>query len=63
MSKAIWTHGSEQQSVAAKTLTDSGNIVKFLQEAAIMAQFKHPNILALNGVVTDGDPVCQYRLV
>ena len=24
--------------------------VKFLQEAAIMAQFKHPNVVALHGV-------------
>ena len=25
--------------------------VKFLQEAAVMAQFKHPNMVALHGVV------------
>ena len=43
--------------VAVKTLTDSANTVKFLQEAAIMAQFKHPNILTLHGVVTTTEPV------
>ena len=31
--------------------------VKFLQEAAIMGQFLHPNIVKLHGVVTVGQPV------
>ena len=31
--------------------------VRFLQEAAIMGQFKHPNIVRLHGVVTVGNPV------
>ena len=31
--------------------------VKFLQEAAIMAQFRHPNIVTLHGVVSDKEPV------
>ncbi len=31
--------------------------VKFLQEAAIMGQFKHPNVVKLYGVVTVGEPV------
>ena len=53
----MWIIGSEKQDVAVKTLTDSANTVKFLQEAAIMAQFKHPNILTLHGVVSVGDPV------
>ena len=46
--------------VALKTLkTDSieEDKVKFLQEAAIMAQFKHPNIVTLHGVVRDKQPV------
>ena len=30
--------------------------VKFLQEAAIMGQFKHPYILQIMGIIT-GDPV------
>ena len=46
--------------VAVKTLTDSANTVQFLQEAAIMAQFRHPNILTLHGVVSTGDPVNNY---
>ena len=31
--------------------------IKFLQEAAIMAQFRHPNVVSLYGVVSKGDPV------
>ena len=32
--------------------------VRFLQEAAIMGQFRHPNIVELLGVVTLRQPVC-----
>ena len=31
--------------------------IKFLQEAAINGQFRHPNIVQLMGVVTVGEPV------
>ena len=31
--------------------------VKFLQEAAINGQFRHPNVVKLMGVVTLGEPV------
>ncbi|CAI8022472.1 Ephrin type-A receptor 3 [Geodia barretti] len=56
VNKAVWTDGDEETvEVAVKTLTDSANTVKFLQEAAIMAQFKHPNILTLHGVVSAGE--------
>ena len=37
--------------------------VKFLQEAAIMGQFLHPNVVKLYGVVTVGEPVSQYYTV
>ena len=46
--------------VAIKTLKDSSDeqeMVKFLQEAAIMGQFHHPNIVKLYGMVTVGEPV------
>ena len=33
--------------------------VKFLQEAAINGQFRHPNVVQLMGVVTVGEPVSQ----
>ena len=48
--------------VALKTLKE-GSIdmdkVKFLQEAAIMAQFRHPNIVILYGVVSNKEPVSK----
>ena len=55
--KGVWRSGATVKEVAVKTLTDSANIVKFLQEAAIMAQFRHPNVVTLYGVVSRGKPV------
>ena len=46
--------------VAIKMLKDGASEedkVKFLQEAAIMGQFSHPNVVKMYGVVTIGDPV------
>ena len=46
--------------VAVKMLKEGAgdeDKVKFLQEAAIMGQFSHPNVVKLYGVVTDGEPV------
>ena len=37
--------------------SDENSRVKFLQEAAIMSQFRHPNVIKLYGVVTDADQV------
>ena len=59
----MWTSESGvKKDVAVKTLTDLANTVKFLQEAAIMAQFRHPNVIRLHGVVSHGIPVsiCWY---
>ncbi len=39
--------------VAVKTLNSDASMtdrIKFLQEAAIMGQFRHPNVVALYGV-------------
>lgn len=35
--------------------------VKFLQEAAIMGQFFHSNVVKLHGVVTVGEPVSDFQ--
>ena len=46
--------------MAIKTLKNSSveqEKVKFLQEAAIMGQFHHHNIVKLYGMVTVGEPV------
>ena len=40
-----------------KPLAPESERIKFLQEAAIMGQFLHPNVVKLHGVVTVGEPV------
>ncbi len=61
------SEGGEKIEVAVKTLKEGageGDKVKFLQEAAIMGQFSHPNVVKLYGVVTEGEPVslCRFLL-
>lgn len=44
--------------VAVKSLKNEAtdmDRIKFLQEAAIMGQFKHPNIIELHGLVNEGE--------
>ena len=46
--------------VAVKSVKSGSNEmekVKLLQEAAIMGQFSHPNVVRLIGIVTVGEPV------
>ena len=46
----------ENTEVAVKTLNDKTNEkdrLRFLQEAAIMCQFDHQNVIKLHGVVTE----------
>ena len=46
----------ENTEVAVKTLNDQSNEkdkLRFLQEAAIMCQFDHQNVIKLHGVVTE----------
>ena len=58
--KGIWKRNHKADfvlEVAAKTLKSGSrerDKVKFLQEAAIMAQFKHANVITLYGVVSTG---------
>ena len=52
--KGIW----KGSLVAVKSLrneTTDTNRLKFLQEAAIMGQFSHSNIIKLYGLVNEGD--------
>ncbi len=52
--------------VAVKTLKEGASEedkVKFLQEAAIMGQFSHPNVVKLYGVITEGEPVSVCLLL
>lgn len=58
--KAQWHFQGGKQDVAVKTMAESGHPgakVAFLQEAAIMGQFFHPNVVKMYGVVTKGKTV------
>ena len=58
--RGVWMFSGVTMDVAVKTLKPSApesEKVKFLQEAAIMGQFNHPNVVKLFGVVTVGEPV------
>ena len=59
MNKGLWQSPGGAIEVAVKTNQSEKEEerVKFLQEAAIMGQFRHPNVVKLMGVVTVGEPV------
>ena len=62
----MWNSPEGPVEVAIKTLKAEASEeerVKFLQEAAIMGQFHHPNIVKLHGVVTVGEPVRNLRVL
>ncbi len=62
VNKGVWQSPGGAMEVAIKTnqSKDEGDRIKFLQEAAIMGQFRHPNVVKLYGVVTVGEPVSQH---
>ena len=66
VNKGEWQCKEGPVEVAVKTLkkgSSEDDIVRFLQEAAIMGQFRHPNIVQLLGVVTLREPVSDlYQL-
>lgn len=57
MKKAYWSRkGKPTVEVAVKKLkphVKHQEKIKFLQEAAIMGQFNHINVIKLHGVITD----------
>ena len=58
--KGVWISSDGDMDVAVKTLKEGSgeeDRVKFLQEATIMGQFKHHNVVEMYGVVTEGEPV------
>ena len=63
--KGVWRlPNNESKDVAVKTLYAHAaevELVKFLQEAAIMGQFHHPNVVKLHGMVTVGEPVSALQ--
>ena len=56
--------GTRPLDVALKSLTKTSeeDKVKFLQEAIIMAQFRHPNVIMLYGMILNGDPVSNQLI-
>ena len=64
VNKGEWQSPKGGVAVAIKTLqagSKQEDAVKFLQEAAISGQFRHPNVVKLIGVVTVGEPVSAWR--
>ena len=58
--KAVWSISGATKELAVKTMRvelPEEEKVRFLQEAAIMGQFSHPNVVKLYGVITVGEPV------
>lgn len=64
--KGKWFSNDGVKDVAIKTLhRDAGdtNRVRSLQEAAIMAQFHHPNVVLLHGIIITKDNNVQHNIV
>lgn len=64
VSKGEWASPLGPVVVAVKSLRKNAvdeDRVKFLQEAAIMGQFHHLNVVKLYGVVTVGEPVSELQ--
>ena len=62
VNRGEWESPDGTVEVAVKMLkagSAQSDRVKFLQEAAIMGQFQHHNVVQLYGVVTIGEPVSQ----
>ena len=58
--RGVWSSPRGPVDIAVKTLKPGStehDKVKFLQEAAINGQFRHPNVVKLIGVVTIEQPV------
>ena len=65
VNKGVWESPMGAMDVAVKQLQPGASEedkVKFLQEAAINGQFRHPNVVKLMGVVTTGEPVSTLNL-
>ena len=66
VSKGIWKSPVGAMEVAVKQLRSEATeeeAVKFLQEAAINGQFRHPNVVKLMGVVTTGEQVSNLAVI
>ena len=60
VARGYWKSADYSVEVAVKTLSNQhgpDERLKLLQEAAIMSQFRHPNVVKLYGVVCDDQQV------
>ena len=60
--RGVWSVGGEEREVAVKSLADGfteEKRIQFLQEAATMCQFKHPNVITFHGILLNCDPLRQ----
>ena len=60
----VWHCKSGDVAVAVKSLKedcDDQERVKFLQEAAIMSQFRHLNVVTMHGSIAVGEPVSVFN--
>lgn len=61
--KAVWIRvGQAEMYVATKTLVSKSkkDRLRFLQEAHMMAQFNHVNIVKIHGVLAEKEPVSTH---
>lgn len=57
--RGIWKHDGSELEVALKILKSDSDKINFLKEAVAMAQFQHPNVVFLHGVVSREQPVSK----
>ncbi len=63
--EGVWTNDNTKTRVALKKLNEDASPldrVKFLQEAAIMTQFDHSNVIKLLGIVHKNNDVGPIQL-
>ena len=67
VAKAYWKKKSGEIKVAVKSVPPSEQSdsseerIKLLQEAVMMGQFRHPNVVRLHGIVTAGTSVSSQQ--
>ncbi len=62
--KGVWVSPNSSVDAAIKTLKEDATTedkIRFLQEAAIMGQFKHPNVVTMYGVVVNDNKVSLIK--
>ena len=64
--RGVWHHSEgDELEVAVKSMESEASEedkIKLLQEAAIMGQFKHPNIVKIMGILVTESEVCTISL-